>query len=120
LNELDEIIEQDNQEEAEKMMKEFINKWVRIYRSFYTLRSKIRNYLHFFIFSGKIRSYFRTTNWLERSFKELKDQIRIRGYMQSEESAEKFLYLFFKDKDEKLRNRKLKYSELVVECLKNL
>jgi len=38
---------------------------------------------------------------MERCFKELKDFLRIRGYLQSEESAEKFLYIFFKDRDEK-------------------
>jgi putative transposase len=58
LKELNDIMEQDNQEEAERMMKEFINKWVRIYRSFYTLKSKIRNYLHFFLIFRKDKKLF--------------------------------------------------------------
>lgn len=39
------------------------------------------------------------------------------GYFQSEESAEKFLYVFFKDKDEKYRSRSLRYSDEIQEAL---
>ncbi len=32
----------------------------------------------------------------------------------------KFLYLYFKDKDDRLSSRKLRYSELVIESLREL
>ncbi len=49
------------------------------------LPERKKDYLFLNLFPEKIRSYFCTTNWLERSLKELKDQLRIIGYMQSEE-----------------------------------
>ncbi len=52
---------------------------------------------------------------MERCFKELKDSFRIRGYFHSENSADKFLYIFFKDKDSKYQERKLRYSEVIRE-----
>ena len=45
---------------------------------------------------------------MERCFKELKDYIRIRGFFQNEVSAEKFLYLFFNDKNSKTFLKKFK------------
>lgn len=63
----------------------------------------------------KIRSYFRTSNHLERYFKKLKDNIKIRGYFHSEENTNKFLYLFFRDKNLKYQQRKLNYSYILEE-----
>ena len=68
---------------------EFINKWSKLYRYFNNSRGKINNYCYFFKFHPKIRSYFSTTNWLERCFKDLKNNIRVRGYFHSEDSANK-------------------------------
>jgi len=45
---------------------------------------------------------------MERCFKELKDYIRVKGFFQNEVSAEKFLYLFFKDKNSKTFLKKFK------------
>jgi len=118
LNELNQIMEAENQEEAISLMNRFIDKWSKLYKSLNNLRDKIKNYTHFANFNGKIRVYFSTTNWMERCFKELKDFLRIRGYLHSEGSAEKFLYLFFKDKDEKYSSRKLRYSELLLEAFR--
>jgi len=56
---------------------------------------------------------------MERLFKELKGYIRIRGYFQSEESADKFLYLFFSKKHEKFLSRRLIYSEVIEEVFRN-
>ncbi len=67
----------------EKKMEEFIFKWSRIYRFLGNLKSKSDNYLHFLNFNPRIRSYFRTTNWMGRCFKDLKDYIRVRGYFRS-------------------------------------
>ena len=97
-------------------MKDFIEKWKTFYRFFTNLEKKINNYTYFLKFHKDIRSYFRTTNWIERCFKELKDYIRVRGYFHSESSADKFLYCFFTDKAEKYRSRKLRYSELIQEA----
>ena len=116
LKELNRIMEAKTQEEAEYLMNKFIYKWSRLYKSLSNLKGKVKNYTHFSNFNEKIKVYFSTTNWMERCFKELKDFLRIRGYLQSEESAEKFLYFFFKDKDERYSSRKLKYSELLMEA----
>ncbi len=115
LNELNEISDSKNKEEAEEKLEEFVEKWSRIYKSISNLKNKIDHYTHFFNFPRKIRGYFSTTNWMERCFKELKDSFRIRGYFHSENSAEKFLYLFFKDKDSKYQERKLRYSDIIRE-----
>ncbi|RKX54302.1 MAG: hypothetical protein DRP50_04575 [Thermotoga sp.] len=48
------------------------------------------NYTHFLEFPRKVRSYFRTTTWMERCFK---------------------------DKDEKYRSRSLRYSDEIQEAL---
>ena len=116
LRELNQIMEAKTQENAEYLMNKFIDEWSRLYKSLSSLKNKIKNYTHFSNLNEKIRVYFSTTNWMERCFKELKDYLRIRGYLHSEESAEKFLYLFFKDKDEKYSSRKLRYFELLMEA----
>ena len=113
--ELDDILDSDTQEEAKKKMQAFVEKWSRLYRHIVNLKSKINNYLHFLKFPKNIRIYLRTTNWMERCFKELKDSLRIRGYMHSEKSAEKFLYLFFTEKNSKYLSRKLRYSDTLQE-----
>ena len=115
LNELDEIINSKDESEGKAKMEIFIDKWSRVYRSISNLRSKITDYTHFLKYPDKIRSYLRTTNWMERLFKELKGYTRIRGYFQSEESADKFLYLFFSKKHEKYSSRRLRYSEVIEE-----
>ena len=118
LKELNQIMEAKTQEKAELLMNEFIDKWSKLYKSLNSLKSKVKNYTHFSNLNEKIKVYFSTTNWMERCFKELKDPLRIRGYLHSEDSAEKFLYLFFKDKDEKYSSRKLRYSEYLMEAFK--
>ena len=65
---------------------------------------------NFFKYSCKLRNYFSRTNWIERCF-ELKDNIRISGYFYSKESANKFLYIFFRDKNLKYQ-RKLRYLNI--------
>ncbi|ADR18111.1 IS256-like element ISCni1 family transposase [Calditerrivibrio nitroreducens] len=117
LKELEYVFESKNEDEAKSRLQAFINKWSKLYRYFNNLRDKINSYCYFFKFHPKLRSYFSTTNWLERCFKELKDNIRIRGYFHSEESANKFLYLFFSDKSLKYNERKLKYSNIIEETL---
>ena len=57
---------------------------------------------------------------MERLFKELKDYLRVRGFFQNEISAEKFLYVFFKEKSERYENRSLKYSDIVINFLSSL
>ena len=116
LKELNQIMEAKTQEKAENLMNKFIDKWSRLYKSLSSLRNKVKNYTHFSNINEKIKVYFSTTNWMERCFKELKDSLRIRGYLHSEDSAEKFLYLFFKDKDEKYSSRRLRYSEYLLEA----
>lgn len=117
LNELNEIIESDDEEEGKEKLYAFIDKWGRLYRFIRILEHKADNYTYFLRFPKKIRSYFRTSNYMERCFKELKDYIRIRGYFQSEESANKFLYIFFKQKDEKYKARRLRYADILREAL---
>jgi len=119
LSELDEIISSKDEDEGKRKMEIFIEKWSRIYRSLSNLRNKVQNYTHFLRYPDKIRSYLRSTNWMERLFKELKDYIRIRGYFQSEESADKFLYLFFSKKHEKFLSRRLIYSEVIEEVFRD-
>ncbi len=69
---------------------------------------------------SRIREFISKWSKIYRSFKELKDQLQIRGYMQSENSADKFLYLYFKDKGDRLSSRKLRYSEVLIEVLREL
>jgi transposase-like protein len=116
LKELEYIFESETEEEAKDRLIAFINKWSKLYRYFNNIRDKINNYTYFFKFHPKVRSYFRTTNWLERCFKELKDNIRVRGYFHSEESANKFLYIFFNDKSLKYQQKKLRYSDILEEA----
>jgi transposase-like protein len=116
LEELEHVLESETEDEGKKRLMLFIEKWSKIYRYFNNLRSKINSYTYFLKFNPKIRSYFRTTNWLERCFKELKDNIRIRGYFHSEDSAKKFLYMFFSDKSLKYQQRKLRYSHIIEEA----
>ena len=118
IKELDEIINSKDETEGKSRMETFIDKWSKIYRSISNLKSKITDYTHFLRYPDKIRSYLRTTNWMERLFKELKDYTRIRGYFQSEESADKFLYLFFSKKHEKYSSRRLRYSEVIEEVFR--
>ena len=49
---------------------------------------------NFFKYSCKLRNYFSRTNWIERCFKE-KDNIHIRGYFYSKESANINFYIYF-------------------------
>ncbi len=44
----------------------------------------------------------------------------MRCYVQAEKFTERFLYLYFKDKNERLSGIKLRYSELVIEDLREL
>jgi len=88
--------------------------WSKLYRYFNNLRGKIDKYTYFFKYSRKLRSYFSTTNWIERCFKE-KDNIRIRWYFYSKESENKFLYIFFRDKNLKYQ-KKLRYLNIFEEA----
>ncbi|BBB31823.1 transposase mutator type [Thermotomaculum hydrothermale] len=108
--ELDEIMKCESREEGKTKLLAFIEKWKKIYRFLKNIKAKVDNYTFFLLAPDEIRSYFRTTNWMERCFKELKDYIRIRGFFQNEQSAEKFLYIFFTDKNEKYQSRSLRYS----------
>ena len=110
LIELEEIINSENRKEGKEKLELFIEKWRKIYRFLNNLENKKDNYTYFLLAPKDVRSYFRTTNWMERCFKELKDYIRVRAYFQNEESAEKFLYLFFKDKNSRLSSRRLRFS----------
>jgi len=110
LKELEEITNSKDINEGKERFGLFIEKWRKIYRFLNNFERKKENYTYFLLAPENTRSYFRTTNWMERCFKELKDYIRVRGYFQNEESAEKFLYLFFKDKNLKLSSRSLRYS----------
>ncbi|BBB33275.1 conserved hypothetical protein [Thermotomaculum hydrothermale] len=100
----------ESREEGKTKLLAFIEKWKKIYRFLKNIKAKVDNYTFFLLAPDEIRSYFRTTNWMERCFKELKDYIRIRGFFQNEQSAEKFLYIFFTDKNEKYQSRSLRYS----------
>ncbi len=80
LRELNDIMNADSIEEGKRKMKDFIEKWRTFYRFFANLEKKINNYTCFLKFHKDIRSYFRTTNWIERCFRQLKDYIRVRGY----------------------------------------
>lgn len=115
LKELEYVFESSTEEEAKRRLILFVEKWSKLYKYFKNITEKIENYTHCFKYNEKIRSYFRTTNWLERCFKELKDNIRIRGYFQTETSANKFLYYFFEQKNIKYIERKLRYSNLIEE-----
>jgi transposase-like protein len=112
LRELEYIFESETKKDR---LSVFIEKWNKLYRYFNNLRGKIDNYTYFFKYSRKLRSYFSTTNWIERCFKEIKDNIRIRWYFHSEESANKFLYIFFRDKNLKYQ-RKLRYLNIFEEA----
>ena len=118
LKELNQIMDCKDEKEGKEKMRLFVEKWRRIYRSISNLKNKIDNYTHFLKFPNKIRSYFSTTNWMERLSKELKDYTRIRGYFQSEKSADKFLYLFFSQKNEKYLSRRLRYSDILMEVFR--
>ncbi len=100
--ELDNVLDSDTQEEAKEKMKTFIEKWSRLYRHIINLKPKIENYLHFFRFPKNVRVYFRTTNWMERCFKELKDYLRIRGYMHSSKECGKIPIPLFHRKELKV------------------
>ena len=110
LRDLEEVINSKDINEGKERFGLFIEKWGKIYRFLNNLERKKDNYTYFLLAPKDVRSYFRTTNWMERCFKELKDYIRVRGFFQNEESAEKFLYLFFKDKHSRLMSRRLRYS----------
>ena len=110
LLELEDIINSENSKEGKEKLELFIEKWRKIYRFLNNLESKKDNYTYFLLAPKEVRSYFRTSNWMERCFKELKDYIRVRGFFQNEESAEKFLYVFFKDKNSRLMARSLRFS----------
>ena len=58
-----------------------------------------------------IRSYVYTTNALERLMKEMKRRLKTMEMLPSPSSADKFLYLILKEKNEKYLNRKLKNWE---------
>jgi len=113
LIELEEIINSENSKEGKEKLNLFIEKWKKIYRFLNNLEGKKKNYTYFLLAPKEVRSYFRTTNWMERCFKELKDYIRIRGFFQNEVSAEKFLYLFFNDKNSRLSSRSLRFSSSI-------
>jgi len=63
----------------------------------------------------QIRSYVYTTNALERFIKEIKRRLKTMEMLPSPQSAEKFLYLIIKDKNEKYLQRKLKNWEYYFE-----
>ena len=46
-------------------------------------------------------------------FKELKDHLRIKGYLHSGEKVKKSFFAFFRGEDEKYSTRKLRYFELL-------
>lgn len=116
LKDLEYVFESETENEAKERMIQFIDKWSRLYKYFNNLRSKVENYTYCFKYDPKIRSYLRITNWLERCFKELKEYIRIRGYFRCEDSAGKFLYLFFSDKNIQYQQRKLRYYSIIEEA----
>ncbi len=107
LMELEEIINSENSKEGKEKLNLFIEKRKKIYRFLSNQK------LHLFSScTKKVKSYLRTTNYMERCFKKLKDYIRIKGFFQNEVSAEKFLYLFFNDKNSRLSSRSLRFSFL--------
>ena len=116
LRDLEYVLTSPDEETARERLEKFISKWSKLYRYFNNLKKKVNNYCYFFKLPPKLRSFFYTTNWIERCFKELKDRIRIRGYFQNEASADKFLYLFFKEKNDKYLQKKIKYSYLLEEA----
>ncbi len=72
LMELEEIINSENSKVEKEKLNLFIEKWKKIYKFLNNLEGK-KNYTHFLLTPEEIKSYFRTTNWMERCFKELKD-----------------------------------------------
>ncbi len=81
---------------------DFIKKWERIYpkaTSFW--EQHFIELTEFMALPQELWKYVYTTNWVERSHKEIKRRLKAMEQFQSEESAEGILYMLYKRQNER-------------------
>lgn len=91
----------DNQLEARKALSLFIEKWKRIYPKIAIFwESNFERLTAFMILPNKLWGFVYTTNWVERLHKEIKRRINSMEQFHNEISAEKILYVLYKEQNE--------------------
>ncbi len=81
---------------------DFSQKWVKIYPKVCSFwEQNLVPLTQFMVLPQELRKFVYTTNWVERSHKEIKRRLKAMEQFQSEESAEGILYLLYKRQNEK-------------------
>lgn len=109
------IYRADDQEEAERALSTFEERWKKRYPSLVRYWRENFPYLTAFLkYPEQVRPYIYTTNQLERINKEIKRRTKTIEVFSSEESLISVLYLILKNENERLQQRRLRgFSSLV-------
>ena len=97
-----------NIETSKIELKNFNDKWCKIYPK--VIKYWVNNFSYltaFMKYPAEIRKYIYTNNAIERLNKEIKRRLKSMEMFQSEISAEKILYVLLKNQNEKYLSRKL-------------
>lgn len=109
ITDLKAIYRSPNREYAIKALEDFINKWSNIYprltQSWWEERNEL---LTFFKYPTSIQPAIYTTNWIERTIKEIRKRLRPTNSLPNEKAAEKLIYLKVIDYNAKWSTRRMK------------
>ena len=106
-----------NKEEAKKALKDFASRYGRLCPKAIKLWAENFDKLTTFLqYPPPIRKHIYTTNLLERVFKELKRRLKVIKLLQSEESAERVIFIVLQQIEEKLCRRRLPGFEELFRC----
>lgn len=111
------IYRSETKEEAYRELEKLKIKWQNLYPKVTKMwESRLENYLAFLDFPKEVRKYIYTTNLLERENKEFRSRIKVIEVFTNESSLEKYFYFVSLERNEKLRNRRLKnFNKFFVE-----
>ena len=102
---LKDIYYADSRSEAKKSLQVFVEMWKKTYpkvTSFW--ENNFEHLTNFMSLPSMLRRYVYTTNWVERLHKEIKRRIGVMEQFQNEASAEKILYVLYKEQNERYKN----------------
>lgn len=109
LQDLKAIYRAPNEKYALEALENFIDKWHSIYpkvtQSWWDERNEL---LTFFKYPKDIQAAIYTTNWIERTIKEIRKRLRPTNSLPNEKAAEKLIYLKVIDYNAKWSTRRMK------------
>lgn len=118
---LKQIYQAENLDNARIGLSNFVDKWQRNYSKVaFFWKDNFRELTQFMALHKELWKYVYTTNWVERTHKEIKRRLKAMEQFQNEESAEGILYLLYKRQNEKYVAGINHWKELYVRYIQEL